>query len=188
MDDASALAARLAAAAQRTALQRTTTSRRQDNAATTDAATITTGAAVPLEDMAALWTVYGRRLWPLGDDITDDRILVEGRDRRSRAALNHYLREGTRPQELRRPCDRPRVSTARVSFHPTGDDDTLRITYHSLPTSSLTPAEAPFSGPAPSPGPTPSPGPVPSSGPTSPEDCAASVPPARILDVLVADR
>lgn len=176
MDNASALAARLADAARRTALQRTVTSHRQDAGATTATARAT-GAAVPLEDMAALWTVYGRRVWPLGDDITDDRILVEGRDRRSSAALNHYLREGTRPQEHRRPCDRPRMSTARVSFHLTDDEDTLHITYHpaSLPTPATTPARSPASGPAPIPGAT-------STGDPSP------VPPARILDVLVADR
>ena len=86
------------------------------------------------------WWAYGRAIWPLGDDITDDRVLVEGTDRRSYAALNHYLREGhdTAADRARGlPRDIPAITEGRVGFERAGD--TVRVTTHpdQAPTAAL---------------------------------------------------
>lgn len=126
------LARRLAGAANHTAAARAALAEPSPSPGVDDAAAV----FVPIDprEVPTGWWAYGRAIWPLDDDITDDRDLVEGTGRRSYAALNHYLRQdsskaaadqalGLRPtppdRRLRaRRRRRPRVTTPPVNLSP----------------------------------------------------------------------
>jgi hypothetical protein len=127
------LARRLTDAATRTA------ARRAQLAPTTSPETVVTEPTVtgptpggfvpvPADEVPTGWQAYGRGIWPLGDDITDDRVVVEGADRRSYAALNHYLRADGDTTGAHRGRDRdiPTITEGRVRFERAGDD--VRVT------------------------------------------------------------